>query len=51
MTGEACIVRRRTSRQDRPSLEQGGNAHQQRGGDLDRLQDDSVGDASGVETW
>ena len=45
--GAACIVRRRTSRQERPSLTQRGQAHDQRGGELDRLQDDPVGERIG----
>ena len=45
MTGAACIARRRTSRHDMPSLTQRRHAHQDRGRDLDRLQDHAVGDA------
>ena len=46
-TGVACIVRRRTSRQESPSFKQRGQAHDQRGRELDRLQHDPVGDRFG----
>ena len=50
LTGVACIARSRTSRQDMPSLSSAGMPMQDRGRDLDRLEDHAVGDAVAMPT-
>ncbi len=47
LTGAACIVRSRTSRQESPSLSSAGRPMIERGRELDGLQHDAVGDRVG----